>query len=119
MHRIERVSELLKEEISRIIQFEVKDPKVRSVVVTTIDVSRDLSYAKVFFTTFEKDDKKGILRGLMRSAGFINHRLAKKIRLKKIPKLSFHIDESGEYGEYIDGIIREIKDDDSGDERDS
>ncbi|GAB1534887.1 ribosome-binding factor A [Geovibrio sp. ADMFC3] len=118
MHRIERVSELLKEEISRIIQFDVKDPKVKDVVITSIEVTRDLSQAKVFFTSYNKENLKYIHRGLMSSAGFIRHQLQKAVHLKKTPsKLMFFIDDSSEYGSRIDEVLREIIKED--DERDS
>lgn len=118
MHRIERVSELLKEEISRIIKFEVKDPKVQDVVITSVEVTKDLSQAKVFFTTYDKENLKLILRGLMSSSGFIRHQLQKSVHLKKTPsKITFLIDNSADYASRIDDVLREISKEE--DERDS
>lgn len=109
MHRIERVTELLKEEISRIIQFEIKDPKVKNVVVTSVEVSRDLSHAKVYFTSYNREDLKDILKGLTKSAGFIGHRLRKSVHLKKTPSdIVFFTDDSAVYGSRIDEVLREI-----------
>jgi ribosome-binding factor A len=119
VHRLERVSELLKEEISKIIQFEVKDPKVQAVVITSVEVTRDLSQAKIYFTSYNNEDLQHILRGLIRSSGFIRHALQKSVHLKKAPaKLIFLIDESSEYGSRIDEVLKEIIPAD-GDERDS
>jgi ribosome-binding factor A len=118
LHRIERVTELLKEEISRIIQFEIKDPKVKNVVITSVEVTRDLSQAKIYFTSYDREDLKDILKGLSKSSGFIAHRLRKSVHLKKSPsKILFFTDDSSVYGSRIDEVLREVITEDN--ERDS
>ncbi len=66
-----------------IILKEVNDPKIKDVVLTKIDVTKDLSLAKVYFSTYNKSAKEGIERGLNRSAGFIRHCILKGLSMKK------------------------------------
>jgi ribosome-binding factor A len=106
--RDRKVAELLRSEIADILLREVKDPKVKDVVITSIDISKDLSIAKVYFSTYNRTAKEGIEKGLNRSAGFIKHCIIKGLRLKKVPNLRFIYDESGDYGQKIDDLLKGI-----------
>lgn len=106
--RDRRVGELLRSEIMNVIVKEVNDPKIKDVVLTKIDVTKDLSIAKVYFSTYNKSAKEGIERGLNRSAGFIRHCILKGLSMKKVPSLRFIYDDSGDYGQKIDNLLKDI-----------
>ncbi len=104
----ERINSNLQKEISYIIANEVKNPNIKFVTITAVDVTSDLSYAKVYFTTL--DDVKETLKGLNSAKGFIRKSLADKVELRHIPQLEFIYDESIEYGKKIEEKIKEIHD---------
>lgn len=102
-HRIERVNNLIRREISELIQYELKDPRLDSfVTVTEVSTSADLKYAKIFVSSISgKQDEKNILEVLNSAAGFMRTELAGRIRIRRIPELSFHWDDSIEHGDKI------------------
>ncbi len=106
--RDRRVAELLRSEIAETILREVKDPKVKDVVITGVEISKDLSSAKVFFSTYNKAAKEGIEKGLNRSAGYIKHCIVKGLTIKKVPDLRFIYDDSSDYGQKIDNVLKTI-----------
>jgi len=106
--RDRRVAELLRSEIANVILIGVKDPKVKDVVITGVEISKDLSSAKVFFSTYNKSAKEGIEKGLNRSAGFIKHCIIKNLTIKKVPDLRFIYDDSSDYGHKIDEVLKTI-----------
>ena len=102
----ERINSNMQKEISYIIANEVKNPNVKFVTVTAVDVTSDLSYAKVYFTTL--DSKIETEKALKSAKGFIRKSLADRIELRHIPELEFIYDESIEYGKRIEEKIKEI-----------
>ncbi len=107
--RIARLNHTYMEEISMIIMEEVKDDDLKKVVITGVEVTNDLSFAKVYFTLFDKTNKKEILESLNNIAPLIRGHLAKRIEIRHTPELKFIYDESEEYGERIDKIIDGLK----------
>ena len=105
----ERINSNLQKEISYIIANEVKNPNIKFITITYCDVTSDLSYAKVYFTTM--GDSKETLKGLKSAKGFIRKSLADRIELRHIPELEFIYDESIEYGKRIEDKIKEIHED--------
>lgn len=103
----ERINSNMQKEISYIIANEVKNPNVKFVTVTAVDVTSDLSYAKVYFTTL--DSKIETEKALKSAKGFIRKSLADRIELRHIPELEFIYDESIEYGKRIEEKIKEIR----------
>ena len=73
--------------------------------ITSVDVSPDLSHAKVFFTILEKEKLKDTLAGLKRSAGFLRSQLARRVKLYTTPELRFVYDESVERGDRLSRLI--------------
>ena len=73
--------------------------------ITSVDVSPDLSHAKVFFTLLEKQKLEDTLQGLRRSAGFLRSQLARRIKLYTTPELRFVYDESVERGDHLSRLI--------------
>jgi len=109
-HRIERVNSLLRQEISSLLQRQVKDPRLGGfVLVTEVSTSGDLSHAKVFVSSIESDQKRQeILVALVAASGFLRKELAKHLRLRHIPELSFYWDDSIERGDHILQLIDQV-----------
>lgn len=107
--RIQRLNHTYMEEISMILMEEVKDEELKDVIITGVDVTNDLSYAKVYFTLYNKDKKKEIFVALNNASAFIRGKLAERIEIRHTPELKFIYDESEEYGEKIDKIIEGLK----------
>jgi ribosome-binding factor A len=107
--RVGRVGEQLKKELSHIIQFEWKDPGIGFVTVTGVDVTNDLSQAKVFVSVLGSDEQKETtLKSLSRGKGFLRTELGKRMRLRHVPDLLFHFDSSIEYGSKIEKLLGSI-----------
>ncbi len=110
--RSQRLALQIQEEISNILFRNLKDPRIGLVTVTGVDLSPDLRYAKIYVTSLESEDKKKEnLAILNHAAGWIRHELGQRIRMKFLPELSFHTDFSADYGERIDKLLDQIKED--------
>jgi ribosome-binding factor A len=108
--RIERVSSLMRHEISELLQRQVKDPRLsKFIAVTEVSTTPDLRYAKVFVSCLgSEEEKKEMLKGLSAAANFLRNQLAKRLRLRRIPELSFHWDDSIERGAHLLQLIDEL-----------
>ena len=80
--KLDRLNHILTEEISKVISEEVKDTDVQFVTITAVDISSDLSYAKVYFTVLDDTKKEEVLKSLNKAANFIEISLSKKIEKK-------------------------------------
>ncbi len=108
-NRTGRVSEQIKKELSVLIQSELKDPRIGFVTVTGVEVSNDLSQAKVYLSVFgDEASKTDSLKGLEKANGFLRTELGKRIRLRHTPELIFKIDESIAYGSHIEKLLGDI-----------
>ena len=105
----ERISDALIEQISYILEYEVKNKDIKFVTITDVNVTNDLSYAKVYFTVLNKDKIKETEKALKSASGFIRHELRDRVDIRQIPELNFIYDESIEYGERIENILEDIK----------
>jgi ribosome-binding factor A len=103
--RPQRLGDLIQREVSDLIRLEVRDPRVGMITVTSVDVSPDMSHAKVFFTVLEKDKLQDTLHGLRRAAGFLRSQLAQRIKMYTTPELRFEYDESVERGDRLSRLI--------------
>jgi ribosome-binding factor A len=104
-----RVQEALRQEISRIVQNEIKDPRLGFMTITSVELTRDLRYARVFFSVLGEDkDKKLALKGLNSAKGYIKGLLSDRIKLKFMPDIEFKIDESYEKTKKIFDILDQI-----------
>ncbi len=108
--RIERVSDLMITEISDILLRKVKDPRIRYVTVSDVDLTKDLKTATVYYSVLMQHlDREEIQAGLNRAAGFIRGELFHRLRLKVVPTLVFRIDPSIEYGAHIEELLHQIQ----------
>ena len=95
------------EELNIIFGTEVKNEVLKSVVVTSVKITNDLSFAKVYYTCFN-EDKKLVSKELRDSEGYLRSMLAKRIDMRHTPELNFVYDESLEYAKRIEDKIKEI-----------
>jgi len=108
--RPERVQEAIRQEISKIVQHEMKDPRLGFLTITNVEITRDLRYARVFFSVLgELKDKRLALKGLKHAKGYIKDMLKDRVTMKFIPELEFKIDESYEHTKRITDILDKIK----------
>jgi ribosome-binding factor A len=107
--RAERVGDLIKKEISQIIQYELKDPGIGFVTITAVELSGDLKHAKIFYSVLgDENAKKESSSALKRACGFIQHEIGKRLRLRYTPEIYFLFDTSVEYGAHIETLIKKI-----------
>lgn len=107
--RANRIAEQMKKELGEIISRKLKDPRVGFVTVTDVEVSGDLQQAKVFISVLgDEKQKHDTLVGLAKAKGFIRSEIGQRIRLRKTPELVFEFDEALEYGNRIEGILRDL-----------
>lgn len=111
-YRPERVGEQIHKEVAQLMMHGIKDPRVATVSITGVKVSRDLSLAKVFFTVLdEATERKDAERGLKSVAPYLRRQLGQVMRMRFIPELRFEYDKSISYGQKIDDLLRQVEDD--------
>lgn len=104
-----RVADQIQKDLSELIAFELKDPRVGMITLTEVQVTPDYAHAKVFFTTL-KDDKESIantLVGLKKSAGFLRTQLGRRLTIHTLPELHFVHDNSTARGIEMSRLIDE------------
>ena len=107
----EKMDNIIQKAVSEIIQFELKNPHVGFVPITGVDVTNDMSYAKIFVSFLGKEERaKAGLKALNQSKGFIRSALAKRLSIRKTPELIFKLDSSLEQGNRIEKILSDIND---------
>ena len=107
-HRARRVSEAVKEELAEIIGFEMEDPRLESVSVTTATVSPDMRHAMVKVATDPGEEKKA-LAALEHAKNFLRHELAARLNLRRIPELHFSPDSHPDADSRVEFLIRRAK----------
>lgn len=109
-HRTERVNSLIRQEISQLLQRQVKDPRLGNfIAVIEVATSPDLKQARVFISHLGSEtEKQETLKTLTAAAGFFRRELAKSLKLRYTPELSFHWDDSIERGDRISQILDRV-----------
>jgi ribosome-binding factor A len=108
--RTRRVGDLIKREISDIIDRQLKDPRIGMVTVTAVTVTADIRHAKVYFSVLgDEEDRQRTQSGLESARFFIQGEIGRRIRLKYTPELSFQYDQTLDYGFHINNILKELK----------
>ena len=105
---IERLNTVFMREISKILQTEIKDPNIKFVTITGCEITNDLSFAKVFVTIFDMEKKKDVMASLEKAKSYIRGQLSKRVDIRHTPELRFIFDESIEYGNKIEKIIKDL-----------
>lgn len=107
--RANRVGEEIRKEVSQLIREELKDPRLGFLTITSVEVTNDLRYSKIFVSIFGNEEaKKNTLSALKSAAGFLRSELGKRLRLRYTPDLLFHFDESIEHGAKMSKLINEV-----------
>ena len=104
--RLARIAEQIQRELSELIRTELRDPRVRLVTVTGVEITRDQSHAKVFFTSLgSPEDNAACGEGLERAAGFLRAGLSHRLTTRTVPALAFVHDDSIERGVRLSKLI--------------
>ena len=111
--KIERYNDAIQEELSKILMTEVKDEATHFVTITGCDLSSDLSYCKVYFTVLDPEKKDSTLQALNKAKGFLRTELSQRIEIRHTPELRFVYDESIAYGEHMDKILSQVKEEEN------
>ncbi len=112
--RNQRLGAQLQRSLSELLRFETKDPGLADVSLTVVELSKDLSVAKVFFSLLHPDDDpKPALEGLERAAGFLRRRLGNELTVRHVPELRFVHDDSVAHGVEISRLIQNATNTDS------
>ncbi len=108
-HKIERINEQLKRELSEILHGEVKDPRIGAVTVTRVVTAPDLTLARAFVQLLgDEEDREESMEGLQAATPFIRGALARRIELRRVPELRFERDRSLEHALRIEALLSEV-----------
>ncbi len=108
--RSDRVQVQLRKEISRILQEDLKDPRIGFITVTRIDLTGDLRHAKVYFSIFgDEANQESSLEGIQSAAGYIRKLISERLNLRYTPELSFRLDKSAEYSIELEKTFERLK----------
>ena len=110
--RTDRIADQMQRELAVMIQREIKDPRLDAMVtVSGVKVSKDLGYADVYVTILGKEDKPEVIQDnlaiLKQAAGFLRGRIGQSIKLRVVPQLRFHYDESVRRGQQLSSLIEQ------------
>lgn len=107
--RTEKIAELIKEEVSRLIQFDLRDPRLGLVTITRVETTPDLRYAKVFFSVLgDEETKKESIKVLQRASRYLRRELAPKLQIRYVPELVFSFDAAMEHGDKIQRLLLQL-----------
>jgi len=106
-HRTDRVSAQLRRELGTLVHEAVREHGLPSVSVSDVEVSRDLAHAKVFVTALQPERKVEAMKGLKDLVKPLRYELGRAVKLRHVPELHFHYDDSFDRGERIDNLLRE------------
>jgi ribosome-binding factor A len=110
MSRQDKVAEAIRQEISIIIHDELNDPRVGFVTITKVELTHDLSYAKVFFSVLGGEEDYRKTKDALNSAlGFIRKLVAERINLRLAPEIAFQEDKNIEYSIHVQKLLDEIR----------
>ena len=109
-HRIERINSLIRQEISELLQSQIKDPRLGNfIAITEVNTSADLKHAKVYVSQIGNEgEKEKVLKGLTSASGFFRGELARSLRLRYVPELHFQWDDSIKQGDHIRQLIDDV-----------
>ena len=104
--RSHRVADFIQRELSELIRSELKDPRISPMLtIASVEVSRDLSMAKVYYSLFDSSERQPTQEALSRAAGFLRRQLARQMQTRSVPQLRFFYDDSAERGAHMSSLI--------------
>ena len=108
--RIEKLQELIKQEMSKMLLTDLKDPRIGFVTVTEVEMTGDLREAKIFVSIMGNAEQvKSSLEGLNSALGFIRREIGQRVRLRFTPEISFALDTSLDYSEHIQKLLLQVE----------
>ena len=111
--RSDKISDLLRKEISLIINKETKDPRLQKLNITAVKVSDDIGIATVFYTmigeSIEKEKSSIDNKVLKKFSGMVRSKLSKTMQIRRVPVINFRFDESIEYSDNIENLLNNLK----------
>ncbi|WP_374013800.1 30S ribosome-binding factor RbfA [Pseudoxanthomonas koreensis] len=107
-HRTDRVSAQLRRELGTLVHEAVREHGLPSVSVSDVEVTRDLAHAKVFVTALMQERSREAMKALKELAWDIRMELGRRMKLRHVPELHFHYDDSVDHGERIDSLLRDL-----------
>lgn len=111
-NRILKVNSEIQKALSEIITYELRNPLITGIIsVTKVDTTTDLEISKVYISILDENSRVEVFNQIKHSASHIRQELAKKIILRKVPYLDFQLDESYEYGQKIENMLKQINSD--------
>lgn len=116
--RAERVADQIRMEVADILMRKIKDPRVRSVTVTDVELTKDLRIARVFVTTMEQNkDERLVFDGLAKASGFVRAELGRRLALRYLPELIFMKDISGPRADRVLALLDRLHQDGTKEDR--
>ena len=112
-HRIDKVSSLIKEELSLIFLHKVQDPTFGMITVTNVKMSPDLKHTKVYLSVYDKEKRTQVLERVNEIKGMIRSHLAGRIQVRFVPELHFFIDDTLDYVEKMEDLFKKIHESDN------
>ena len=108
--RMERVNQLLREELSDLLQRQLKDPRLGALMtITEVDVSPDLRHARVYVSVMgDAEEQQAAIDALSAAAGFLRRGLRGRLKLRNVPELQFHHDRAMEHGSHLLTLIDQV-----------
>ncbi|MGJ7904438.1 30S ribosome-binding factor RbfA [Lysobacter sp. 1R34A] len=107
-HRTDRVSAQLRRELGTLVHEAVREHNLPSVSVSDVEVSRDLAHAKVFVTALQAERSKEAVKALKELSRELRYQLGRAMKLRHVPELHFHYDDSVDRGERIGILLRDL-----------
>lgn len=115
--RLERLSELLKEELGALLLSEVKDPRIGMATITAVEVSADLRHANIYLSIMgDRQQREQGIAGIESAKGFLRGELGKRLRMKYTPELHFRLDRSAEASRKVAKVFRRLEKEERGEE---
>lgn len=116
--RQRKLADLIKKEVSIIVEYKLKDPRKGFITITQVKVTGDLRIASIYYTVLgDEDERNSSAEVLEHSKNFIRSGLASIIKMRYTPELRFYYDDSLDYSQHIDDLLRKIKHDKPEDEK--
>ena len=110
--RIEKLQELIKQEMSKMLLTDLKDPRIGFVTVTDVEMTGDLREAKIYVSIMGGSEQvKSSLEGLNSALGFVRREIGQRVRLRFTPEISFALDTSLDYGDHIQKLLLQVEGD--------
>lgn len=118
-HRTDRVSAQLRRELGTLVHEAVREHGLPSLSVSDVEVTRDMAHAKVWVTALQPERAKEAMKALKALAPELRYQLAHAVKMRHVPELHLHYDESVDRGERIENLLRDLPDLEPGDEEKS